>query len=133
MDPVKYRNLFLEEAAEHLAEISHALLTLEKDPRAGEALDLVFRMVHSLKGMGASLGYDAVAELSHRLEDRLDAWRARGGIDEPSGLPLLFRGLEGLERMVAVVRKSGGPPPADPALLAALGEPGPGKARARAR
>jgi len=123
LDPVKYRNLFLEEATEHLAEMSRALLELEKDPRAGEALDLVFRMVHSIKGMGASLGYDAVSELAHRLEDRLGAWRGRGGIDEAEGLPLLFRGLESLERMVAVVRDTGEPPPADPELVAVLAKP----------
>lgn len=141
MDPVKYRNLFLEEATEHLAEMSRALLELEKDPRAREAIDLVFRMVHSLKGMGASLGYDAVSELSHRLEDRLGTWRAGGGIDDPAGLPLLFRGLESLERMVAVVRDTGEAPPPDPALVAALdaaaaaeaGTAAPKKTVARAR
>jgi two-component system, chemotaxis family, sensor kinase CheA len=120
VDPVKYRNLFLEEATEHLGEIGRALLELEKDPRAGEPLDLVFRLVHSLKGMGASLGYDAVSDLAHRLEDRLGRWRARGGIDEAGGLPLLFRGLEGLERMVAAVRATGGAPPPEPEFLAAL-------------
>ncbi|HEY8494364.1 MAG TPA: Hpt domain-containing protein [Myxococcota bacterium] len=142
MDPVKYRNLFLEEATEHLAEMSRALLALEKDPGDREAIDVVFRMVHSLKGMGASLGYDAVSELAHRLEDRLGAWRARGGIDDPGGLPLLFRGLESLERMVEAVRATGEPPPADPELVAALdaaaaAEPEPGsgakKAAGRAR
>ena len=142
MDPVKYRNLFLEEATEHLAEMSRALLVLEKDPADREAIDLVFRMVHSMKGMGASLGYDAVSELAHRLEDRLGAWRARGGIDDPGGLPLLFRGLESLERMVEAVRATGEPPPADPELVAALdaaaaAEPEPGsgakKAAGRAR
>ncbi len=144
MDPVKYRNLFLEEATEHLAEMSRALLELEKDPRAIEAIDLVFRMVHSLKGMGASLGYDAVSELSHRLEDRLGVWRARGGIDGVDDLPLLFRGLESLERMVAVVRDSAEAPPPDVALLAAIdaapvstpedvGDPAPKKAGARVR
>jgi two-component system chemotaxis sensor kinase CheA len=144
VDPVKYRNLFLEEATEHLAEMSRALLELEKDPRATEAIDLVFRMVHSLKGMGASLGYDAVSGLSHRLEDRLGIWRAHGGIDDTTGLPLLFRGLESLERMVAVVRESGEPPPPDQALIDAIdaapvptpdrgGTPAPKKAGARAR
>jgi len=123
VDPVKYRNLFLEEATEHLGEIGRALLELEKDPRAGEALDLVFRLVHSIKGMGASLGYDAVSDLAHRLEDRLGRWRARGGIDEPGGLPLLFRCLEGLERMVAAVRETGAAPPPEPELVAALGGP----------
>src|SRR5690606_8202706 len=137
MDPVKYRNLFLEEATEHLAEMSRALLELEKDPGDREAIDVVFRMVHSLKGMGASLGYDAVSELAHRLEDRLGAWRARGGIDDPGGLPLLFSGLESLERMVEAVRATGEPPPADPELVAALdaaaaAEPEPGSGAKKA-
>ena len=123
MDVEKYRTLFLEEATEHLAEIGQALLTLEKDPRDGAALDLVFRMMHSMKGMGASLGYDAVSGLAHRLEDRLGAWRKGGGIDDGQGVAMLFRGLESLERMVAVVRDTGEPPPPDEVLLAQLGDP----------
>ena len=123
MDLAKYRSLFLEEATEHLAEIGQALLVLEKDPHAGEAIDTVFRMMHSMKGMGASLGYDAVSLLAHRLEDRLGAWKKRGGIDGPDGVGLLFRGLDSLEKMVAVVRETGEAPPPDAALLAELGDP----------
>lgn len=127
MDVEKYRTLFLEEATEHLAEIGQALLVLEKDPRAGEAIDTVFRMMHSMKGMGASLGYDAVSVLAHRLEDRLGAWKKRGSIDGPDGVTLLFRGLDSLEKMVAVVRETGEAPPADLALLAELGDAEPEK------
>ena len=130
MDLAKYRTLFLEEATEHLAEIGQALFTLEKDPRDGPALDLVFRMMHSMKGMGASLGYDAVSTLAHRLEDRLGAWRKGGGISDPQGVAVLFRGLESLERMVALVRETGEAPPPDAALLGALGgAPPPKKAQ----
>ncbi len=130
MDLAKYRNLFLEEATEHLAEIGQALLTLEKDSRASAEIDTVFRMMHSMKGMGASLGYDAVSELAHRLEDRLGAWRKRGRIDDEQGVAVLFRGLESLERMVAVVRDTGEAPPPDAELLAALDDPeSPKKAR----
>jgi len=127
VDVEKYRTLFLEEATEHLAEIGQALLVLEKDPAAGEALDTVFRMMHSMKGMGASLGYDAVSLLAHRLEDRLGGWKKRGSIDDPAGVTLLFRGLDSLERMVAAVRETGGAPPADMALLAELGDVEPEK------
>ena len=127
MDLAKYRTLFLEEATEHLAEIGQALLVLEKDARAGEALDTVFRLMHSMKGMGASLGYDAVSLLAHRLEDRLGEWRGHGGVDDPGGVALLFRGLESLERMVAHVRETADAPPADLALLAELGIPEPAK------
>ncbi len=119
MDPAKYRNLFLEEATEHLGEMSGALLTLEKTPADGEAIDMLFRMVHSIKGMAASLGYDALAEVSHHLEDRLGVYRERGEVDR-EGLPLLFRGLECLEAMVEHVRREGDSPPADSEFVAAL-------------
>jgi two-component system chemotaxis sensor kinase CheA len=127
VDLAKYRNLFLEEATEHLAEISRALLELEKDPSRGEALDLVFRMAHSIKGMAGSLDYASITELSHALEDRMDGYRSAGRVDPTDGLPLLFRGLEGLERMVSAVREMGEAAPAAPELLAALRgtDPGP--------
>ncbi len=125
MDLAKYRNLFLEEATEHLAEISRALLELEKEPGRSEAIDLVFRMAHSIKGMAGSLDYAAIAELAHALEDRMDACRSAGRVDAAVGLPLLFRGLEGLERMMEAVRQSGEPSP-QPELLALLrGTPAP--------
>jgi len=126
VDLAKYRALFLEEATEHLAEMSRACLELEKEPGNGEAIDLVFRMAHSIKGMAASLDYDSVTRLAHRLEDRMAEWRTQGRVDVPDGMRLLFRGLEGLERAVGVVQSTGEPPPPDLALLAEL-ERGGGK------
>lgn len=123
MDLAKYRALFVEEATEHLAEMSRALLTLEKEPDRGEAIDTVFRMAHSVKGMAASLDYEALTELAHRLEDRMAAVRDAGRVEGEEGLALLFRGLEGLERMVESVRESGEPPSPDPALAEALAAP----------
>jgi two-component system chemotaxis sensor kinase CheA len=115
----KYRAVFLEEASEHLEEMSRGLLELERDPSRAEALDLVFRMAHSIKGMSASLGYDALTEVAHRLEDRMQAARSAGRAAD-GDLALLFKGLEGMEAMVAAVRDTGAPPPADPGLLDAL-------------
>ena len=120
MDLAKYRNLFLEEATEHLAEMSRALLTLEKNPDDGEAIDLVFRMAHSIKGMAGSLGYDSITEIAHKLEDRMDGYRAAGRVEVVEGIAILFRGLDGLERMVDVVRDSGEAPPSDLELASAL-------------
>ena len=45
-DLAKYRALFLEEGGEHLAELSRALLELEKDGRSPDAIDVAFRMSH---------------------------------------------------------------------------------------
>ncbi len=123
LDMAKYRNLFLEEATEHLGEISVALLELEKDGASVESIDLIFRMAHSIKSMAASLGFDSVTEVAHHLEDRMQEIRAAGSVSSPDELGLLFRGLEGLEAMVAVVRESGEPPQAQPDLVEALSRP----------
>jgi len=118
----KYRAVFLEEASEHLEEMSRGLLELERNPSRAEALDLVFRMAHSIKGMSASLGYDALSEIAHRLEDRMQAARSAGRAAD-GDLALLFKGLAAMEAMVAAVRETGAPPPAAPGLLDSLLRP----------
>ena len=123
MDLTKYRALFLEEATEHLGEMGSALLRLEKEPSDEDAIELIFRMAHSVKGMAASLDFGAITELAHRLEDRMTAIRDAGCIAGPDELTLLFRGLEGLESMVRAVRDSDELPAPDAVLVAALAAP----------
>lgn len=123
LDMAKYRALFLEEATEHLSEMSRALLELEKDAASTESIDLVFRMAHSIKSMAASVGYDAISELAHALEDRMEGARRAGRVAGGDGLALLFRGLEGLERMLALVRDDEAAPAPASELVAALAAP----------
>jgi len=120
MDMAKYRQVFIEESTEHLAEMSSALLGLEKDPADGEAIDMVFRMAHSIKGMAASLEYDSITQVAHGLEDRMQEIRRAGRVADTEELGVLFRGLECLESMVATIRDTGEIPPPDPALAAVL-------------
>lgn len=114
----KYRDVFLEEAAEHLAEMSRALLELEKDSAKSESIDVLFRMAHSIKGMAASLEYDSITQVAHQLEDRMHEVRGAGVAVDVASMALLFRGLEVLESMVATVRNTGEAPAEAPALLA---------------
>jgi two-component system chemotaxis sensor kinase CheA len=113
LDLAKYRTVFIEEAAEHLAEMGSALLELEKDVTSAEAIDRIFRMAHGIKGMAASLEYASITEVAHGLEDRMAAIRATGSADSGEQVALLFRGLETLEAMVSVVRETGEAPPDD--------------------
>jgi two-component system chemotaxis sensor kinase CheA len=122
LDLAKYRTIFVEESTEHLSEISAALLQLEKDPGCADAIDSIFRMAHSIKGMAASMGYDAVTEVAHHLEDRMEAIRDAERAASGDELALLFHGLEALEAMVATVRATGEGPPANPELARALAE-----------
>jgi two-component system chemotaxis sensor kinase CheA len=120
MDMAKYRQVFIEESTEHLEEMSSALLGLEKNLADGEAIDLVFRMAHSIKGMAASLDYGSITQVSHGLEDRMQEIRRAGRVADIDELGVLFRGLECLESMVAAIRETGEMPPPDPALAAVL-------------
>jgi len=76
----RYRKLFLDESLQHLRSFEERMLSAGDLDRP--ALDEVFREMHSLKGMAASMGYEAMAELAHRLEDLLDRRRREG-----TGLP----------------------------------------------
>ncbi|HEU4427261.1 MAG TPA: chemotaxis protein CheA, partial [Myxococcota bacterium] len=42
---------------------------------APDVLNRLFRSAHSLKGLSGMFGLEALAELAHRVEDLLDAWR----------------------------------------------------------
>jgi two-component system, chemotaxis family, sensor kinase CheA len=69
----------------------------------------IFRAVHTIKGMSATMGYTPVASLSHELETLLDRVR-RGvrGVDEPL-MDLLFRSADVLEGAIeAAVTGRGG-------------------------
>ncbi|WP_243439333.1 chemotaxis protein CheA [Fundidesulfovibrio soli] len=76
--------LFQEEARELLQELDAALLDL--DPASGEAVNRVFRALHSLKGACDMFGLEAAVCLLHAVESLWD--RVRMGQIPASG-PLL--------------------------------------------
>lgn len=112
MDRDKYRRLFLDEARENLGAYANELVTYErledKDDadsakKKAEAMDAVFRAAHSLKGMAASMGYDAFARLAHRIEDLADVAR-QGKRLGPTGFDLLLAGGDRLEAMLEQIQ-----------------------------
>ena len=122
----KYRRLFVDEANDHLVEMSQALTALEGGaPRheTDEAIDTLFRMAHSIKGMAASLDYDSVSSLAHRCEDWMEPLRDRGGLPDDAALGLVSKVLNGLEGMVAVVDATGTAPDPRADLVDLLAEP----------
>jgi two-component system, chemotaxis family, sensor kinase CheA len=72
-DPNKYKDIFLSEAKELVASMNRALLELEKTPEKSEYVGQIFRAVHTLKSMAASMKYEQTATLCHAVEDVLEA------------------------------------------------------------
>ena len=100
MDLARYAELFLTESREHLSAINHLLLELERTPTASEPVTAIFRAVHTIKGMSATMGYVAVAELSHELETLLDRVRQGRIRVTPELLDACFASADALERAI---------------------------------
>ena len=100
MDLTRYAELFLTESREHLSAINHLLLELERSPTASEPVTAIFRAVHTIKGMSATMGYTAVAELSHELETLLDRVRQGELGVTPELLDACFAAADALERAI---------------------------------
>ncbi|MFN2572627.1 MAG: chemotaxis protein CheW [Gemmatimonadales bacterium] len=102
MDLSQYAELFLAESREHLSACNQLLLEWERNPAAAEPVGGIFRAVHTIKGMAATMGYGRVADLAHRMENLLDQLRRSGKAPGDETIQLLFRGTDALEKAVTL-------------------------------
>lgn len=75
MDLRRFVDLYVSETQEHTRLLQRSLVQLEAAGGAAAVAE-AFRAAHTLKGLSAAMGYHAVADLAHGLEDRLDAIRS---------------------------------------------------------
>src|ERR1043166_1128209 len=102
MDLSQYAELFLAESREHLSACNQLLLEWERNPAALEPVVGLFRAVHTIKGMAATMGYSRVADLAHRMENLLDHLRPGGPGPSDEIIQLLFRATDALEKSVTL-------------------------------
>lgn len=96
----EYKEMFIAESQESLNALSQALLDLEDNPEEMDILNNIFRYAHTLKGMSATMGYDKIADLSHKMENLLDKIR-QGTISLSTDIvDILFECIDLLEAMV---------------------------------
>jgi two-component system chemotaxis sensor kinase CheA len=120
LDPSRYADLFRTESREQLAVINRALLSLESGIDASEPVDEIFRAVHTVKGMSATMGYQAVAEFSHEMESLHD--RVRRGEQQlaPELMDALFAAADALEAGIEGASEGAQPSDAMTAVLQRL-------------
>jgi len=109
MDMSKYVKMFVSESQEHLQKMDGLLLALEQNGEDRGAIDTLFREAHSLKGMSASMGFEELAKVSHRMEDYLDKFRGGKGAVDRRAVDVLLEGVDLLRRAVEEI--SGGQAP----------------------
>ena len=96
MDLSKYAALFLAESREHLNACNGSLLEWERAPSSADPVDRLFRAIHTIKGMAATMGYSSVARLAHAGETLLDALRKGRVAAGPAVFQLLYRAVDTL-------------------------------------
>jgi two-component system, chemotaxis family, sensor histidine kinase and response regulator PixL len=97
---------FLEEAEEYFEQLESVLLDLATTDQKRSQLDLALRAAHSLKGSAGMMGFMALSQVAHRLEDCFKILRARDmGLDEVLET-LLLAGVDALRSITAQYRSS---------------------------
>ncbi|HEX4858596.1 MAG TPA: chemotaxis protein CheW [Usitatibacteraceae bacterium] len=75
LDLSRFAKAFFEEAHEHVGALESLLLNIDIARPDHEALNAIFRAVHSIKGGAAAFGHKALAEFTHDFESILDRVR----------------------------------------------------------
>lgn len=107
MDTSQYLDMFLDESKEHLQACTEHLLELEKNPEDLALVNEVFRAAHTLKGMSATMGYEDIADLTHKMENVLDAIRNEQIVVTTEILDVVFEAVDDLEEMVGDIERGG--------------------------
>jgi len=104
LDAAELRELYFSEAHNQLEHLSAALHRLERAHADRESLAEALRAAHTLKGMSAIIGYDAMTAAAHVLEELLQRVRERPSEEAASNLALLLDLLEHISQALAQIQ-----------------------------
>jgi two-component system chemotaxis sensor kinase CheA len=107
MELGEYLPMFLAEAREHLEHLTLAVVRIEERPDDRETVNEIFRIAHSLKGMSATMGFTAMAALTHKMEDVFELLRMRSAGLERKAIDVLLACLDALEGAVGAIETTG--------------------------
>jgi two-component system chemotaxis sensor kinase CheA len=96
-DLTQYRELYAQEAAQHLAALQDSIRSLEADPAERRALEAARIAAHSLKGISLTMHYEEPASLASGIEAHLSL------VLDGSATPDVGQLSTSLEQLVAAV------------------------------
>jgi two-component system, chemotaxis family, sensor kinase CheA len=107
MDTSGYLSIFIDESNEHLEVLYNQLLALEKNPDEKAIIEEIFRAAHTLKGMSATMGFNDLANLTHKLENVFDAIKEGKISVNTEMMDVLFASVDHLNEMVEDIAQGG--------------------------
>ncbi|QRF23701.1 chemotaxis protein CheA [Alicyclobacillus sp. TC] len=103
----EYLQAFIEETSDNLQLLNDLCLRLESEGSSDELFAAMFRAAHTLKGMSASMGFQKMATLTHRLEDVLGVFRENPGRLTTDSPDILLSGIDQLSLQLERIIDSG--------------------------
>ena len=107
MDANQYLEIFVEESKENLQNMNSNLLYLEDNPEDINVLNDIFRVAHTLKGMAATMGFNKITHLTHKMENVLDYIRKDNMGVSVEIIDLLFQCFDKLESYIGNIENYG--------------------------
>lgn len=103
----QYLELFIEEMQESLEVFEQKLLDLEKNPEDQDLLNEIFRVVHTMKGMEGALGFTALTNFTHEIENVLHNLRDGKLKIAPVLTEVLFACFDSLTQSLKTITQTG--------------------------
>lgn len=97
------KKAFLAESSELLEDMESALLLVEaSEGRDKEALNSVFRAIHTIKGSAGVVGIDNVEKFAHKVESALDLMRQGELRPTPESIGLMLECRDHISTLISV-------------------------------
>ena len=91
---------FFEEAFEMLDRLEENILILDKDRDNVDAVQEIFRAVHTLKGSAGAVELVDTQKYAHRFEDLLDLIRDKKINVDDATIDILLKGIDKLKELI---------------------------------
>ncbi|MBL8831312.1 MAG: Hpt domain-containing protein, partial [Rhodospirillales bacterium] len=105
------QRIFFLECEELVASAEQSVETIRGGEAADDAINALFRAVHSIKGGAGAFGLDRLAKFAHAFESFMDLLRKGRASLDPAAIDLLFDGVDVLRMLVDEVQAGTPAPP----------------------
>lgn len=99
-------NDFIEEAMMHIKTVEKKILRLVENKRDSEAINEIFRAVHSIKGTAGFFKFDKIVELSHSMESLFGEIRNKTYSIDEEDIDILLSANDYLKLLVDNINNS---------------------------
>ena len=69
----KYKDFYVATASKQLKKLADLFISLEKETQNRDIIEDILRLIHSMKGASATMGYKKTVILLHSIEDVFSA------------------------------------------------------------